>query len=236
MRRRGGKVEPEALVLPSAVGVALVMLWAWASVSPGPGAGVEGGVVELRQPPPRLMIQNDTFVLDGKPLVIKSAEVHYWRVHPSYWADRLERLAAMGVNAVQVYVSWNLHEEVRGEYDFSGPNDLVGFLQMAHDLGLLVLLRPGPYICAETDFGGLPYWLLNPTDGTPPEEVKLRTYDEWYMTAVRSYVGASRCLEERKGSRSSSSSGKSTCVSTLRRAPPAPPKRLRCTTSTGGVL
>jgi len=148
---------------------------------------VEGGVVELRQPPPRLMIQNDTFVLDGKPLVIKSAEVHYWRVHPSYWADRLERLAAMGVNAVQVYVSWNLHEEVRGEYDFSGPNDLVGFLQMAHDLGLLVLLRPGPYICAETDFGGLPYWLLNPTDGTPPEEVKLRTYDEWYMTAVRSW-------------------------------------------------
>lgn len=80
--------------------------------------------------------------------------MHYFRIHPSNWRDRVTRAAALGCNAVQTYVAWNFHERARGAYDFTGARDLGAFLDVVDSVGLKVLLRPGPYICAEWDFGG----------------------------------------------------------------------------------
>jgi beta-galactosidase GanA len=78
---------------------------------------------------------------------IRSGSIHYHRTHPAYWKDRLQRMAAMGLNAVQTYVPWNFHEIQNGVWNFTGPRDLGAFLQAANDTGLIVLLRAGPYIC-----------------------------------------------------------------------------------------
>ncbi|MFA3877831.1 glycoside hydrolase family 35 protein [Streptomyces sp. MMCC 100] len=100
---------------------------------------------------------------DGRPHRILAGSLHYFRVHPDQWADRLERLAAMGLNTVDTYVAWNFHERVRGRARFDGRHDVERFVRLAHDTGLDVIVRPGPYICAEWDNGGLPAWLT----GTP---------------------------------------------------------------------
>ncbi len=102
----------------------------------------------------------DNFYLDGKPFQIISGGIHYFRVVPEYWRDRLEKLKAMGANTVETYVPWNLHEPKPGEFRFDGMLDLVRFIKLAQELGLYVIVRPSPYICAEWEFGGLPAWLL----------------------------------------------------------------------------
>ncbi|XP_064613808.1 beta-galactosidase-like [Liolophura sinensis] len=122
---------------------------------------------------------NDTFLKDGKPFRYISGSIHYSRVPPIYWRDRLEKMYAGGLNAVQVYVPWNFHELTPGNYDFTGKRNLEQFLQIAQDVGLVVILRPGPYICAEWDFGGLPAWLLKDS----PNMV-VRTMDRDYIAAV----------------------------------------------------
>ena len=110
---------------------------------------------------PRVLTTNATdYLLNGEPLQIISGSMTYFRMVPEHWADRLEKLAALGANAVEVYTPWNLHEPRPGEFDFSGRCDLVRFIELAADQGLDVLLRPGPYICGEWEFGGLPWWLL----------------------------------------------------------------------------
>lgn len=100
------------------------------------------------------------FYLDGKPFQIISGAIHYFRVVPEYWQDRLEKLKAMGCNTVETYIPWNVHEPKKGQFCFEGMADITKFVTMAQELGLYVILRPSPYICAEWEFGGLPAWLL----------------------------------------------------------------------------
>ncbi len=102
----------------------------------------------------------DNFYLNGRPYQIRSGSIHYFRVVPEYWRDRLEKLKSMGLNTVETYVPWNVHEPRKGEFCFEGMADIVRFVKLAGELGLYVILRPSPYICAEWEFGGLPAWLL----------------------------------------------------------------------------
>lgn len=125
--------------------------------------------------PHELVIEGDHFVLDGKPFQIISGEMHYARIPREYWRDRLKKARAMGLNTVSTYVFWNVHEPKPGVYDFSGGADVAEFIRMAQEEGLYVILRPGPYSCAEWDLGGFPAWLLaDPT-------IVLRSTDEKFM-------------------------------------------------------
>jgi beta-galactosidase len=107
-----------------------------------------------------LRANGDHFELDGKPFQIISGAIHYARVPRAYWRDRLRKARAMGLNTVETYVFWNLHEPSPDQFDFSGQNDVAEFIREAQQEGLFVILRPGPYVCAEWDFGGYPAWLL----------------------------------------------------------------------------
>ncbi|OCI32148.1 glycoside hydrolase family 35 protein [Oerskovia enterophila] len=122
-----------------------------------------------------------TLVRDGVPHRMLSGSVHYFRVHPDLWEDRLLRLRAMGLNTVDTYVPWNWHEAARGTFDFTGWRDVERFVRLAGDLGLDVVVRPGPYICAEWDNGGLPAWL------TATPGIRLRCSDEAYLAAVAAW-------------------------------------------------
>lgn len=126
--------------------------------------------------------ERDCFRKDGAPFRYVSGSVHYARVPRPAWRDRLLRLYMAGLNAVQVYVPWNYHEPQPGVYDFSGDRDVEAFLDLAAELGLLVILRPGPYICAEWEMGGLPAWLLWKAD------VILRSSDPAYLAAVDAWL------------------------------------------------
>lgn len=123
----------------------------------------------------------DIFYLDGKPFRVISGSIHYFRVVPEYWRDRLEKLKAMGCNTVETYIAWNVHEPKKGVFEFEGRYDLVKFVRTAQELGLYVILRPSPYICAEWEFGGLPAWLLA-EDG-----MRLRACHESFLKHVRKY-------------------------------------------------
>jgi len=105
-------------------------------------------------------VDGDHFSLDGKPFRVLAGEMHYARVPRAYWRDRLRKAKAMGLNTITTYVFWNVHEPQPGVYDFSGNNDVAEFVREAQQEGLYVNLRPGPYSCAEWDFGGFPAWLL----------------------------------------------------------------------------
>ena len=105
-------------------------------------------------------VEDGQFRLDGKPFQIISGEMHYPRIPRAYWRARLRMAKAMGLNTITTYVFWNEHEPEPGVYDFSGNNDVAEFIREAQQEGLYVILRPGPYVCAEWDFGGYPAWLL----------------------------------------------------------------------------
>lgn len=123
----------------------------------------------------------EQFYLDGEPFRLRSGAIHYFRIVPEYWQDRLEKLKAMGCNTVETYIPWNLHEPQKGTFCFDGGVDLGRFITLAKDLGLYVILRPSPYICAEWEFGGFPAWLLK-EDG-----MKLRCSYAPYLQAVEEY-------------------------------------------------
>uniref|UniRef100_A0A671UKL3 Beta-galactosidase n=1 Tax=Sparus aurata TaxID=8175 RepID=A0A671UKL3_SPAAU len=127
--------------------------------------------------------KNDCFRKDGEEFRYISGSIHYSRIPRVYWKDRLLKMYMAGLNALQMYIPWSFHEESPGRYNFSGDRDLGHFLQVAQDVGLLVILRPGPYICAEWDMGGLPAWLLNKKD------IVLRTSDPDYLAAVDRWMG-----------------------------------------------
>jgi beta-galactosidase len=125
-----------------------------------------------------LRANGDHFELDGKPFQIISGAIHSARVPRAYWRDRLRKARAMGLNTVETYVFWNLHEPEPGQFDFSGQKDIAEFIREAQQEGLFVILRPGPYVCAEWDFGGYPAWLLR----EPGMEV--RTSNPAFMAAA----------------------------------------------------
>lgn len=128
-------------------------------------AGLRPGPADEMTPPgPALTFQAGEFLRNGQPHRIIAGSIHYFRVHPTQWADRLARLVALGANTVDTYVAWNFHERTRGEHDFSAWRDLGQFIDLAQEAGLDVIVRPGPYICAEWDNGGLPSWV---TRGRP---------------------------------------------------------------------
>ncbi len=122
------------------------------------------------------------FLLDGRPFLIFSGEMHYFRIPHQYWRHRLQCARAMGLNTIATYMPWNLHERRPGEFDFSGDLDVVRYIKIAQEEGLFVILRPGPFICSEWDFGGLPAWLLKIPD------IKVRCMDERYLAAVQRYI------------------------------------------------
>jgi Glycosyl hydrolases family 35 len=128
--------------------------------------------------PAGLTVGERGFQRDGAPHQILSGALHYFRVHPDLWADRLHRLRAMGLNTVETYVAWNFHEPTAGTYDFIGWRDVARFVELAGEQRLDVIVRPGPYICAEWDLGGLPAWLL-----ADPAR-RLRCLDAGYLAAV----------------------------------------------------
>ncbi len=128
-----------------------------------------------------LEIKNKKFFINGKEEHIYSGAMHYFRIPEGYWEDRLLKLRAAGLNTVETYVPWNFHEPRKGEFNFEGMLDIERFVKTAQDLGLYVIVRPGPYICAEWDFGGLPAWLLK------DKNIRLRCCDKKYMKAVEDF-------------------------------------------------
>lgn len=128
-----------------------------------------------------LKIIDKNFYLNGEKINIYSGTMHYFRIPREYWEDRLLKLKAAGFNTVETYVAWNIHEPQQGVFDFEGQNDLIEYISTAAKIGLYVIVRPGPYICAEWDFGGFPAWLLK------DENILLRCYSEPYITYVRNY-------------------------------------------------
>ncbi|HMH14373.1 MAG TPA: beta-galactosidase family protein [Edaphobacter sp.] len=130
------------------------------------------------------VVAGDHFELKGKPFQIISGEMHYARMPREYWRARMEMAKAMGLNTLATYVFWNVHEPRPGVYDFTGNNDLVAFLKLAQEEHLYVLLRVGPYSCAEWEFGGFPAWLLK----NPKMVTALRSNDPAFMVPAARWI------------------------------------------------
>ena len=123
----------------------------------------------------------DNFYYNGEKIRIISGAMHYFRIPREYWRDRLLKLKACGFNTLETYTCWNLHERKEGQFDFSGNLDLVEYIKLAGEIGLKVIVRPGPYICSEWDFGGLPSWLL------AYDNIAIRCNDDTYINKVKPY-------------------------------------------------
>lgn len=126
-------------------------------------------------------VKDRQFMMDGRPYRIISGAMHYFRIVPQYWKDRLRKLKACGFNTVETYTCWNLHERKEGAFDFDGMLDIEKYIETAAELGLNVIVRPGPYICAEWELGGLPSWLLS------YPQMSLRCNDPLYLEKVKPY-------------------------------------------------
>ncbi|WP_343746854.1 glycoside hydrolase family 35 protein [Chitinophaga sp.] len=128
-------------------------------------------------------LSQSEFLLDGKPFQMISGEMHPARIPHEYWRHRIKMTKAMGCNTIAAYVFWNYHEQTKGQFDFStGNHNIAEFIRIAQEEGMWVILRPGPYVCAEWEFGGLPPYLLQTPD------IKVRCMDPRYMEAVTRYV------------------------------------------------
>ncbi|SDD58228.1 glycoside hydrolase family 35 protein [Auraticoccus monumenti] len=132
----------------------------------------------------RFRIGPTDFLLDGEPHRVLAGALHYFRVHPGQWADRIEKARLMGLNTIETYVAWNEHAPQPGVFRTEGRHDLVRFLELVHEAGMHAIVRPGPYICAEWDNGGLPGWLFEDPD------IGLRRSEPRYLAAVRGYLDA----------------------------------------------
>ena len=135
--------------------------------------------VAMAQTEKPFAIGDKTFLLNGKPFVVKAAEVHYPRIPRPYWEHRIKMCKALGMNTLCLYVFWNIHEQQEGVFDFTGQNDVAEFCRLAQKNGMYVIVRPGPYVCAEWEMGGLPWWLLKKKD------IRLRERDPYFMERVR---------------------------------------------------
>ena len=127
-------------------------------------------------------IGDEDFLLDGEPFRILSGAIHYFRVHPEQWTDRIRKARLMGLNTIETYVAWNAHEPLRGEWDATGWNDLGAFLDAIAAEGMYAIVRPGPYICAEWTNGGLPVWL------TGHDEIGLRRSEPRYLEEATRFL------------------------------------------------
>lgn len=127
-------------------------------------------------------IKNGQFVYDGTPTFIISGEMHYPRIPHQYWRHRMQMLKALGLNTVATYVFWNIHEEEPGKWDFEGDKNIREYIKIAGEEGLHVILRPGPYVCAEWEFGGYPWWLQN------IEGLELRRDNQAFLERTNLYI------------------------------------------------
>lgn len=127
-------------------------------------------------------IKDGSFFLNAKPFTVYSGEMHYPRVPSEYWKHRLEMMKAMGLNTVTTYVFWNYHEESPGKWNFSGEKNLQKFIKTAQEVGLYVIIRPGPYVCAEWEFGGYPWWLQKNKD------LEIRRDNQAFLDECRKYI------------------------------------------------
>jgi beta-galactosidase len=127
-------------------------------------------------------IGKEHFMLDGKPFQIRCGELHFARVPREYWRHRVQMMKSLGMNTVCAYLFWNFHERTPGNFKWDGEADVAEFCKIAQEEGLWVILRPGPYTCAEWEMGGLPWWLLK------NDSIKLRTKDPLYINACRNYL------------------------------------------------
>ncbi len=127
-------------------------------------------------------VVKDQFIKDGKPVKLISGAVHYFRNMPDTWTDIFKKMKAMGLNCVETYCAWNMHEKKQGEFDFRGNLDIAAFVRAAQKEDLMVIVRPGPYICAEWEFGGLPWWIQ--TD----DEMEIRCSNKAYIKYFDRYL------------------------------------------------
>jgi beta-galactosidase len=128
------------------------------------------------------VIGDSAFILDGKPFQMISGEMHYPRVPAAAWRQRMKMAKAMGINTIGTYVFWNVHEPQKGQYDFKGNHDIAAFVKIAQEEGLWVVLRPSPYVCAEWEFGGYPYWLQK------EKGLIVRSTEPQYLQAYKNYI------------------------------------------------
>ena len=125
-----------------------------------------------------------SFMLNGQPFIVKAAELHYPRIPKEYWEHRIKMCKALGMNTICLYTFWNSHEPKEGMFDFTGQNDIREFIQLCQKNEMMVILRPGPYVCAEWEMGGLPWWLLKKKD------IKLRENDSYFLERVDKFQKA----------------------------------------------
>lgn len=147
------------------------------------GGGLLAQTAEAQPPAARFAIGAQDFLLDGRPLQIRCGEMHFARVPRAYWLHRLQLIKAMGLNTVCAYLFWNYHEWRQGQFDWRGQRDAAEFCRLAQSLGLWVILRPGPYACAEWEMGGLPWWLLKHEGDS-----FLRTRDPAFMQSAQAWL------------------------------------------------
>ncbi|BAV08905.1 beta-galactosidase [Filimonas lacunae] len=138
--------------------------------------------VQAQKPLHTFALGESAFLLDGKPFQMISAEIHYPRVPREAWRQRMRMAKAMGINTIGTYVFWNVHEPQKGTYDFAGNNDIAAFVKIAAEEGLWIVLRPSPYVCAEWEFGGYPYWLQK------EKGLVVRSREAGYIKAYENYI------------------------------------------------
>ena len=162
---------------------AAVMLWKFPGGTGNPSGGELapcGGSAQAASH--TFGYKGEHFLLDGEPFLIISGSMHYARVPQPYWRDRLRKMRALGLNTLCTYVFWDLHEPEPGKFDFTGNLDVAAYIRAAQEEGLWVILRPGPYVCSEWDFGGLPSWLLSDA------HIKVRSTDPRFLEAAAKYL------------------------------------------------
>ena len=172
-----GRVRTFAVMLT----LLFTSLFAYANQSHSRGPGQSSGSLQSFHGS-TFTVKDRQFLLDGKPYQILSGEIHYARIPRAYWRARLKMAKAMGLNTISTYVFWNLHEPKPGVYDFSGNLDVAEFIRIAQQEGLNVILRPGPFVCAEWELGGYPAWLL------ADPKIVLRSNDPHFMVPAERWM------------------------------------------------